>query len=99
MSTNDFQGWLNDNVDPDEYGQIDSLYQAVSAREQYDDGFWEISFNNNQMFLRCGGGDWLRLGSENAIACFLEMMDDQFGHGMGVEAWAAAEAAIDNDKS
>ncbi|MCB6541351.1 hypothetical protein SDC9_84729 [bioreactor metagenome] len=99
MSTNDFQAWLDDNVDPDEYGQVDSLYQAVSARQGYDDGFWEISFKNDQMFIRSNGGDWLRLGSENAISCFLGMMDDQFGNGMGVEAWAAAEAAIDNDKS
>lgn len=95
----DFRLWLSFNVDGNEPGEVRSLYDAVLEGEPTDDGPWEITRQGEKMFIRLGDGDWLELLSENARHTFLSIMDEMFGHGMGVETWSDCERAIDNDKS
>ncbi|WP_319471311.1 hypothetical protein [uncultured Pseudodesulfovibrio sp.] len=97
-STNNIKKWLADYVDEEEYGQVLSLYEVVQEGEPIND-FWEITVDGDKMFIRLGDGEWLTLLSNSAVETFIDIMDQTYGGGMGVEAWAASERAIDNDKS
>ena len=96
-TTQNIHDWLDSNVDSEEWGQILSLYEAVSEGSEIND-FWEITRKGEQMFIRCGD-DWLKLATQSAIETFLSIIDEKYGHGLGVESWCACQRAIDNDKT
>ena len=95
----DFEEWLDEYVDPDDYEEVSSLYFAVRTGEPINDAPWEITLKGGKMFVRREDGEWLVLVHDRAIFVFLEMMDKKFGHGMDVESWADCERTIASDKS
>jgi len=98
MSTTDFTLWMDFYIDSNEYGEIFSLYQAIMHKDS-DIGtpVWDITIKGDQTFVKpAHGGETLALLSEKAIETFLSMLDERYGHGIGVELWADCQRAADN---
>jgi len=97
MSTTDFESWMGWNVDSNEYEQVLSLYEAISERSpSIGVPIWDITIKDFQVFVKSGEGETLMLLTEKAVEAFLSRVDERYGQGMGVEAWAASQRAADN---
>ncbi len=97
MSTTNFDQWMDHYVDPSEYDEILSLYDAVQENSSSYDMLWNVTYKNDQVFIKQGdNGETLALLSGSAIESFLSMLDERYGHGIGVEAWAHSQRAADN---
>ena len=98
MTTDIFDEWL-DNVELENYDDIDSLYRTVNDLSDY--GMFTITEANgvdNGWILKEDGGDIaLHIKTEKARGTFLSIIESRFCEGMSEEGWYAFHKAMEKD--
>lgn len=92
----DFDEWLEEAVDGDDYNDVYNLYQTISEEVNY--GGFEISINNGRWFLKSGNcDDTLMISTENARDTLLNIIEDRYCEDMGIEGYYAFHHGMEND--
>ncbi len=92
----DFQAWL-DEIDLDNYDDIDSLYRSVNENDKY--GMFETKVAPNGQYIVSStiADDKLRLASDKAKDCFLHLIEKVYCNGEPEDIWYSFKRAMEKD--
>ncbi len=91
-----FNDWLDDNVDGNDYNDVYSIYHAVS--EESDFGGFEVSKNSSgRLFVSGPGEDTLMISTEKAIETFLKTIESRYCDEMDIEGYYYFHHAMEKD--
>jgi hypothetical protein len=91
----DFEEWLEQYA-PANHEESYQLNDAIRNLES--SGIYEVEVKSNQVFIRSGRGDWLRIASDAALGSFRKRVDSYCPDSeMGWEASQAYRRAMEKD--
>lgn len=93
----DFEQWLDENVDGNDYIDVYSVYCTVN--EGMGQGGYEIKKNqsNGRLFVTGPGENTLMIASDKAKEAFLKMIEDRYCEDMDIEGYYAFHHAMEKD--